>query len=306
MLPIDVMCSYNSSVFSSISANEYHIYSVNQRFVDPKSANFTTASSGSCSWSSVRCRPNMERIFNTIKTDNWERLEPAQCLEQYVQPFQTTRGDLLLVAPDDAFPSNRDSAFIMYGDEELVPTDSTNQCPPYTWICGTGCSSPRGFTPCQYRLAPFRQNITSWRPFGNEVKYCLSEPIEQHCRLLYSPYLALIVILFNVFKAIIMLYLAFGLVESPLLTIGDAVSSFLQRPDLTTQGICLAGRDDFSKNKNVRFDNSFGSKQYKNEIKSRAAAASSRRWHVCIFLLVFAVIFLLGILADILSDCLWR
>jgi hypothetical protein len=44
-----------------------------------------------------------------------------------------------------------------------------------------------------------------------------------------------------------MFYIAFKIQEEPLMTMGDAVASFLEEEDLTTKGMCLSTLEDFRK-----------------------------------------------------------
>jgi hypothetical protein len=48
----------------------------------------------------------------------------------------------------------------------------------------------------------------------------------------------------NLFKLIGMLYVAFRLRDNPLITVGDAVESFLDNSDRTTEGMCLLTKED--------------------------------------------------------------
>lgn len=41
----------------------------------------------------------------------------------------------------------------------------------------------------------------------------------------------MVVIVFNIVKASVLLYMWLRIAEAPLLTIGDAIASFLRRPD---------------------------------------------------------------------------
>ena len=56
-----------------------------------------------------------------------------------------------------------------------------------------------------------------------------------------------VVIICNVGKMIVIGYIAWKRPQEPLVTIGDAVASFLENPDLTTKGNCLAELRRFNK-----------------------------------------------------------
>jgi hypothetical protein len=85
-----------------------------------------------------------------------------------------------------------------------------------------------------------RANASSWSPFfGHPVKRYLSQPAGQKCKLNLSVHLALIVIIFNLIKALTVLAGISELRNDPMLTVGDAVASPLQKPDPSSQNMCL-------------------------------------------------------------------
>ena len=76
------------------------------------------------------------------------------------------------------------------------------------------------------------------------VQYCMAMKKPQHCKLQYSFPLAMLVIVLNIVKVSVSLYIWLGISEAPLLTIGDAITSFLCRPDpYTRTGSLLAGAE---------------------------------------------------------------
>ena len=54
-----------------------------------------------------------------------------------------------------------------------------------------------------------------------------------------------IVLVFNLAMVMIIVFVGFKLREDPLITLGDAVASFLAKSDATTAHQCLADRSDF-------------------------------------------------------------
>ncbi|KAL4892739.1 hypothetical protein BDV59DRAFT_179659 [Aspergillus ambiguus] len=77
------------------------------------------------------------------------------------------------------------------------------------------------------------------------VDGCLSTQVEEHCRLLFSPLFSLIVIICTMVKTACILHVAFYDRVPRLLTIGDAIASFLTKPDTFTDGRCLASKADW-------------------------------------------------------------
>lgn len=77
------------------------------------------------------------------------------------------------------------------------------------------------------------------------VSHCLSKDAKQRCQVLFSLPIALVVLACNSIKVVCMFLAAKSVHRRDvLLTVGDAVASFLTRPDLTTRGRCLLSRSD--------------------------------------------------------------
>lgn len=77
------------------------------------------------------------------------------------------------------------------------------------------------------------------------VQYCLSEPMEEHCQMQFSVTIMSIVIICNLLKAVCMLLALIRQRSQPLVTLGDAIQTFLQRADSAIAGICLADKSGF-------------------------------------------------------------
>ena len=119
----------------------------------------------------------------------------------------------------------------------------------------------------------------TWKPFHKPVEYCYSLPSEEHCKLQFSVGLLVTVVVLNLVKAGLMLACALGWREEPpLLTVGDAVASFLERPDASTRGMCLLTRGSvpltWSK-PDATLDGVFEGKR-----RRTSKSASRRKWRV--------------------------
>lgn len=276
------MHSYNSTIFASTTANEYYVFSANEDFQNSQSLNYAgDVSRALCdSWPSGReCNSTWvaTTLYNRLQTGQIDILEPLECLNTYARPFQGIRGSVVLVYSNNS----ADRTSISFAGWEGLQYNTKSQCPPFSWICGRRCVGPYD-DPCQTKLASFRKDISSWKPYGENVKHCLSERIPQNCRLLYSPQLAVVIIILNIFKSLIMLYVVLMTSESPLMTIGDAIVSFLQRSDETTEGMCLVSKDDFARKSRGLFVDLKHPREYQKLVRRRFASVSPRRWLICL------------------------
>lgn len=161
---------------------------------------------------------------------------------------------------------------------------------------GVDSSCFNGVEPCQFRLGNAKANTTSWQPFHKEVLYCLAETIEEHCKLEYSTHLAVLVIILNAMKAILMFYLALGISEAPLMTVGDAIASFLETPDPSTQGMCLVTKEEIRNGAMKGAGWAPTAKQYEGRRRRKFAAASRSRWVISIGLVISAVVLVAALL----------
>ena len=223
--------SYNSTVFASITANEYMIFSVSQAFADLSANNFTRNDITRDDQQNV-----INRMFDFSKADKLERLSNSECVNAYAQNYQSARGNILLVV-SNATEGYKNEAVADYETSVAPITDLDGSTPnPFGWICEQYMTSSQS---CANIISKVQSDIDDWQPFRKPVQYCLSEKIDQHCRLEYSAHLVLVVVLIGLVKTTTMLYIAFGVGDVPMLTIGDAVSSFLSLPDLKTKGMCF-------------------------------------------------------------------
>jgi hypothetical protein len=82
----------------------------------------------------------------------------------------------------------------------------------------------------------------------------------------------------NLAKTVLMLLVMFGR-EEPLLTVGDAIASFLRFPDNFTADMCLASRRDFTSNSGDGWSTS--PRQFEDKRRWKFSAATARRWVIC-------------------------
>ena len=93
-------------------------------------------------------------------------------------------------------------------------------------------------------LAKAQAGASTWNVLQHPISYCLVEEVQQECRLQFSLTIMIIVILANATKASIMFLTWWKFSTPTLVTMGDAITSFLDNPDQTTAGVCLASKRD--------------------------------------------------------------
>lgn len=279
------------------------IFSVNEGFVDTATTVFARNDIVRDDEINV-----ITRMFDFAKAGKLERLSKTECVNAYAQNYQSAHGTVLLVVSNTT-EGYTDGAIADYETQVAPVTSLDNSAPnPFSWIC----DSLRDGRDCGSGVSSVQSHIDDWQPFGKPIEYCMAEKIEQHCRLEYSVHLVLVVVLTGLLKTSTMLYIAFWVHDVPMLTIGDAVSSFLAVPDEKTKGLCLLDKSLKDFQPSVSHAHRTDSGEYSSmgwtaplqyfhyRRRRHFTAASFRRWlaflitfvvliGVSIFLLIYAV-----------------
>ncbi|KAL1610130.1 hypothetical protein SLS60_001795 [Paraconiothyrium brasiliense] len=193
-------------------------------------------------------------MLEKARGNKLDRLSNLECIREYEEPIQTKRRNVLLVAADDSMPAPNVTA---HGTANIYAWNtfdasaaSTMQSAmnSYGWICSDDTKlSYRA--PCSTLIDAIKSKPDHWKvghwdgEFSNTdittypVDYCLSEKSEPRCKVQFMLSIAILVTVLNIFKAVLIFYTALGTKENPLMTMGDAVASFLERRDGTTKEI---------------------------------------------------------------------
>ena len=206
-VPLHLM--YNSVIFSSTSLTEPLVFVVTDGFLTGAPYAFPTTDYFATNGDRVVDR--LQRLRNSTTTSF---LDAKACSKAY--------GSTMLISE--------------WGDALAVTTPhSTNNS--LLWTCISElyqkpiCSGPRDDVTCQGGTMTY-QNIDQVGPthFNISISHCLAEQAHQRCRIRFSTGLMSGVIACNILKIICMGYMVWRLDPRPLVTVGDALASFLQSP----------------------------------------------------------------------------
>ncbi|GME28584.1 uncharacterized protein LTHEOB_759 [Neofusicoccum parvum] len=155
----------------------------------------------------------------------------------------------------------------------------------------------------------------TWSVYGFDIDYCLSEKLSDQCSLNVTVSLLMVVIAFNFVKVVVISMTLFTVKDKPLITIGDAVASFIRERDTTTEGMCLLTKEDVIQRTRTQTKDSRGPfSLFKKRPASRGSfqllspkpfkpsnprgfhAASRARWLTTSILTLTALLALLGLL----------
>lgn len=244
----------------------YEVYTVNKQFLEAK--NLDTFSGP------TDAPESLKKIHAAFGAGDFQQRSLEECLNDYSTTFQSSRGALLLVSTGDV---NTDDAWGQYyatGGSLIFG---------FNWMCLT--YSTLAGPPCDELINEIKAAPLDWRPDGFPLQQCYSQQTEEHCKLLFSNPLCWVVTTINLLKCILMLFVAFGDdKETPLLTVGDAVASFMQEEDTSTENMCLARKARIKKQNWDKIAVPYDAKP-----RRKFAAASLTRWITCISLFVFGL-----------------
>ncbi|KAI7165325.1 hypothetical protein KC349_g318 [Hortaea werneckii] len=126
------------------------------------------------------------------------------------------------------------SQHVSYGQVlyEWICRDAQEEWKQYVWKCNVAAAS---------------QNASNWTIHYHQIDYCLAQATQRRCKLQFSIQILATVIVMNVCKFICMFLKLWRQRAATLVTIGDAMSSFLDQPDSLTKNRCLMGRLDLNR-----------------------------------------------------------
>ena len=195
-----------------------------------------------------------------LASSSFERLENADCINRYIGALNGGKDLVVVTSMKAADISNR----------TLVTMDVAGTSQWFDigyWICGSRGIYPKlGGGGCTAdAIHPF---ISSWSvatdmQSGNAthyalgsvpVEYCLSagvNAINERCGLHFSSTIMWIVCFMNFLKCGFVLFVScYSGCKDSLVTLGDVVASFLESPDKTTKGMCMATKKSFPRKGN--------------------------------------------------------
>ena len=218
-------------------------------------------------------------------TPNYEDLTPSQCISLYNTNLLASNRNIFLITNHTSnLTSNDTLPRLSYSYGFQVMLDSW-MCPPSLWgeqYCDTN------------KLA---SKVVSGLPWlvtlrgGEEVEVsgCKSEITKEKCKVQFSLGIMIIVICCNLVKACSMIMTVVRSRQPTLVTLGDAIDSFLRIPDPTTMGICFADRRFIEREWKLGYR--VGPRQWtQNGVQRWWTGVSRTRWRACNLFCSIAII----------------
>ncbi|KAL0258882.1 hypothetical protein SLS55_006386 [Diplodia seriata] len=308
-----MQCFYNSVFYSSLAHNDYDFYFASEKYLQGAAYNTSEfPSPGTDKYRNLACYGYdiagnciswNEGSWNTDpnslqkEAPQWEHLENKECIQAYAEEFLATRRNLILVVDE---LDNTTSSLYELDSYQLKKEEYDAINPePYYWICSHWYGElDMGGSPCSNMVGGLEADASDWTVYGYRIRYCRSEKVDPKCRLNFNLPVLCIVIAFNAVKLVCMAYAASRMHDKPLITLGDAISSFIRSPDATTRSMCLATR--------IQFERSRKRQDWSQAIETPMAyrpqrirwskTASMQHWLITVSLFIVALATVLGLL----------
>ena len=159
------------------------------------------------------------------------RLENTDCIRTYGTDFVTNYLNVLVITNN---PHSQAGSVLAVYEYHAAPAsyDVSMDILNHNWICGIQSSAQVCDVPSKLSQAStWYFNVTG--EGRNYVSYCLAQPVEPECTVEILLPALIIVILFNIIKAICFTTLLLKRTFTPLMILGDAIASFMTDPDPT-------------------------------------------------------------------------
>lgn len=213
--------------------------------------------------------------------NNFERLTPSDCVKAYGVQVPSGRRDLIVVSDAPSYPvpfRNFSTDTSHFNDPNITNSALHITSSEYgNWIYGSNSYDWMAFDTGYTASPSFLLSIeANWTIDDSEVQYCLSEVVPEKCEFTVNIYVLAVVIALGVVKLACMLATAKNVDQQPLITIGDALSSFLNNADPNTVGMCTWTKTDF-----VRGNWNPQPRPWMPQQRRRYNALSLKRWLFC-------------------------
>lgn len=267
---VDNPVSFNSAVFASTNANDYSALIVPSSFALNDSLSADSFFQPPDTFESL-FGTNLRGIHASIRDeDKFESLSIEQFTSEYIIGAISNRKTVVCLSDQlerEREKANTTESVFWSGSGFPVGTSKIIRDDPYYWMRNALPDSDK-HTITHYREEsgssdfplfnkPWpKENATSeyWPPYVPMIPHrkitiqsCLSEKTEENCRLILNIPICVVVVVCNAIKLICMYLAAREDRHEVLITIGDAIASFLQRPDPTTANDCMADKSTMRK-----------------------------------------------------------
>ena len=267
-LPVHLM--WNSVVFSTLQNNTFMVIGASRNMLQDDqyhcrngsfditypvadSSDFPSTSS-IIDYSDIVCEIFNRARGSTEKTAPLTRLDARECIEQYATEMQSKWSNVVVAIDDTDLDSRCEIGFVPSNITQLFAFST----PGVFWQMGEKCydqSNPNDTMPThlnQPYVTNWAKSQTTWSVQRQltlnpqyPIRYCLAMEGSKMCRLEFSLPILVVMTICNAVKLFAITCTLKIVTEDHFVTLGDAISSFLDAPDRTTTEHCLKARSFF-------------------------------------------------------------
>ncbi|PUU75534.1 hypothetical protein B9Z19DRAFT_1067337 [Tuber borchii] len=234
---------------------------------------------------------------NNTNTESYKDLTLPECTKAYNADFLSNHRNLFLITNHSSNTTHNNTLLDMIRVRSIIPS-------PSNWMCSYESSSytsrcnPTQPSSNLKRGLPWKVKLQTAEEV--EIAECKSESTPEKCKVQFSLDLMIVVICCNLVKACCMIMVVMRSPEPTLVTLGDAIDSFLRIPDPATMGMCYADRwfimREWGRGRRT------GPKQWKQKGVHRWwTSVSKTRWITCNFFYLINIILVALLLAYLIK-----
>ena len=216
---------------------------------------------------------------NNTSTESYKDLILSECTKVYSADFLSNHRNLFLITNRSSNTTHNNTllGLIYIRSREAFSS---------RWMCAfkeivspfSKCDPSQPSSNLKSGL-PWQVNLTTSGEVV-EIAECRSEITDEKCKVQFSLDIMIVVIFCNLVKACCMILVLVRSREPTLVTLGDAIDSFLRIPDTATIGMCFADRSFI--NREWRSGRRTGPRQWKQKgVQRWWTNVSKTRWIAC-------------------------
>ncbi|CUS09938.1 unnamed protein product, partial [Tuber aestivum] len=249
---------YNSAVYTTLAGNDFIVTVVtNNHFEQPTYSNMTEALLATyrevhnetdrpkdfAGGYDIRLWGDVLEGYNK-NPQSYEDLAPAKCAKLYNTDLMSNHRNLFLITKHSSNTAHNNTLLGMIKVRVRGIPSSNWMCHSHidflSNVSGSHWCEPKDIASKTAKGLPWRVGVE--RRNDVEISGCKSEKTPEKCKVQFSLGIMIVVICCNLIKACCMVMAVARSREPTLVTLGDALDSFLRVPDQTTMGMCFADK----------------------------------------------------------------
>ena len=270
---------YNSVLFTTRSTTDYGAILVSPQFLEGGPWRKHT-------WSTILDDNHIRFMQNNI--NSLQRLDNAACIQAYNGELVSDWRHVLVVSSQTNHTETILNVFPSYPDNTYIrPWQCMSQSMGAIRCDLNSLAATANTWQLPSKIIHYNSTLRLGLEDGQNVpvQYCLAKSVKPACSVGVSFPILVVVIVCNSIKVICLL-LALLTKFQPLVTVGDAIASFMARPDDSTYGHCnLSARNvrdgDWKPNHYGPFKAPAIPKAWKSYQYRWCSGASAQRWILC-------------------------